>query len=89
MHGVVEFVVSLQRDADVVPAVREGGDHGAVAGPAGGEVAEGGTEVEASGGVFARDRDRRARAVGGTSVCGGAVLEAALGRCLWGGVQKV
>ncbi|XP_057474045.1 polyadenylate-binding protein-interacting protein 4-like [Actinidia eriantha] len=76
MHGVVEFVVPLQ-------CVREGGDHGAVAGPAEVEVAGGGAEGEASGGVFARDRDRRARAVGGTSVCGGAVSKAALGRYLW------
>ena len=89
MHGVVEFVVPLQRDAGVVPAVRDGGDHGAVAGSAGGEAAEGGVEGEASGGVCARDRDRRARAVGGASVCGGSVSEAALGRYLWGGVQKV
>lgn len=64
---VVPFV-PLQRDAGVVPAVRDGGDNGPAAGPAGGQAAEGGAHGEASGGVRTRHRHRRAGAVGGPPV---------------------
>lgn len=66
MRRVVGAVVLVQYDAFFVPAVRDGGDNGANARPAGGEAEEGGAAGEASGGVRARDCDRRAGAVGGS-----------------------
>lgn len=55
MCSVVAAVVFLQCNAGFVPAVRDGGDHRAVAGSAGREGVEGGAEGEAPGGVCAWD----------------------------------
>ena len=87
--GVVGVAVPVQRNAGVVPAVRDGGDHWAAAGPAGAEAAEGGPGSQAPGGVRAGDRHRRARALGGPQLRRRPLQEAPLGRDLRGVVQKV
>lgn len=60
MFDVVVPALPLQRNASVVPAVRDGGDHWAAARSAGGEVGEGGAGSQASGCFRTRDSDRRA-----------------------------
>lgn len=89
MLGVVVPAVPVQRNAGVVSSVRDGGDNGAVAGPAGCEAEEGGPDGKAPSGVRARNRHRRARAVGGPPVRRGLVQEEALGWDFRGIVQKV
>ncbi|TXG66064.1 hypothetical protein EZV62_007339 [Acer yangbiense] len=61
LYSVVA-TVSIKRDAVVVPAVRDRGDHPANARPAGTETAEGRVEGEATGGVCSGDSHWRARA---------------------------
>lgn len=80
MLDLVVPAVPVQRDAGLVPAVRDGGDHRTVAGPARGQAEEGGPDGEAPRGFRARDCDGRARAVGRPSVRRGVVQEEALGR---------
>ncbi len=58
VHSMVGDTITLQRDACVVTAIRDGEDHGTDAGPTGREVEERGVESEASGGVRAWNRDR-------------------------------
>jgi hypothetical protein len=89
MLGVVVLSVPVQRNAGVVSSVRDGGDNGSVAGPAGREAEEGGSDGDAPSGVRARNRHRRARAVGGPPVRRGLVQEEALGWDFRGIVQKV
>lgn len=55
MRGVVGAIVSVQHDAFFVPAIHDGGDNGADAGPARRKVAEGGIEGQASCGFCAGD----------------------------------
>ncbi|KAK1583037.1 hypothetical protein Q3G72_020498 [Acer saccharum] len=62
----VVAAVSIKRDAGVVHAVRNGGDHRADARPAGTETAERRVEGEAPGDVCSGDSHWRARAVGRT-----------------------
>lgn len=82
LHNLVALVVSVQRHACLFPPVRDGGDHGADAGPARREVEERGADGKAPSGVRARDRDWWARIVGGTPLCRRALPEAPLGRYL-------
>lgn len=79
LHNLVVSTVSLQGNAGVVPSVRDGGDNGAVAGPAGYQIEEGGAEGRASGGVRAGDRHRRSRIVGGPPMRRRPVPQAPLG----------
>lgn len=87
--GVVVSAVPVQRNAGVVSSVCDGGDNGAVTGSSGREAEEGGPDGDAPSGLRARNRHRRARAVGGPPVRRGLVQEEALGWDFRGIVQKV
>ncbi|KAK1553331.1 hypothetical protein Q3G72_032881 [Acer saccharum] len=65
LSSVVD-AISIKHEASIVPAVCDGGDHQADAGPAGTDTAEGRVESEAPGGVCSGDSHWQARAVGGT-----------------------
>lgn len=89
MLDMVVPALPLQRNARLVPSVRDGGDHRSLAGPARSEAEKGGASRQAPGRLRSRNRHRRPRALGGPPVRRWTVQEEALGRYVWGIVQEV
>lgn len=86
---VVAAAVLLQRDAGVVPSVRDGSHHGPASRPAGSEAPEGGAQGKAPRGVRAWDRHWGAGALGGAPVRRRTLPQAPLGWNLRRGLQEV